>query len=301
MGVAYNRGQSLGQSDLNIFLRNAAGQLQDAYSIVFSIYDYSTGLEILMPPADMAPVKFNTGSYYAPWQVPGDAPIGTYRIRWKFVEASGAPEIQAVEEFAVVGMDVQTVSSAFTGAEQHFIHRMRVLLRDNNPDRNYHFRPPTEKEIIQGYTENFGFYWEDYELLEYCLIALDEYNLREPPTGFTLQDVSSAHGGRGESAILWGGVARAAAAAAFNWIIEEFDYSISGVSLSLEKSSKYQAMKDNAEASFDKIIEAKPRFTRYMKGLMQHRFGVGISSAYLGPHTGRGILTARKYVSPGWA
>ena len=39
-----------------------------------------------------------------------------------------------------------------------------------------------------------------------------------------------------KAAILWGGLVNAAQALAYNWVANEFDYSIGGISLSIEKS-----------------------------------------------------------------
>ena len=69
-----------------------------------------------------------------------------------------------------------------------------------------------------------------------------------------------------------------------NWIVDEFDYSISGVSLNLDKSSKYQSMKDSFEAEYEKILEMAKRSIKIVVGLSQPRYGVGISSA-LGPYS----------------
>jgi hypothetical protein len=55
------------------------------------------------------------------------------------------------------------VIPSFTGNADidHLIYRLRILLRDNNPDRNYRFRPPSSSKFIQGQTQVFGFVWED--------------------------------------------------------------------------------------------------------------------------------------------
>jgi hypothetical protein len=84
-------------------------------------------------------------------------------------------------------------------------------------------------------------------------------------------------------------------ALAINWIADEFDYSIGGISLNLERSSKYMDIKRNAEEQFDKLTEAKARTTKYIRGLAQPRYGRGVRSAF-GPATGRGVLSPRSFV-----
>lgn len=80
-----------------------------------------------------------------------------------------------------------------------------------------------------------------------------------------------------------------------NGILAHNSYSIGGISLDVEKSSKYMDLKRNAEEQWDKLTEAKSRTVKYARGLQQPRFGRGVRSAF-GPHTGRGILSPRKFV-----
>ena len=42
-------------------------------------------------------------------------------------------------------------------------------------------------------------------------------------------------------------------------------------------------------------VEAKARTTKYMRGLKQPKYGVGIRSAF-GPHVGRGVLAPRNFL-----
>lgn len=80
-----------------------------------------------------------------------------------------------------------------------------------------------------------------------------------------------------------------------NGILAHNSYSIGGISLDIEKSSKYESLKSNAEGQFDKAAEAKARTVKWIRGLQQPRFGVGIRSAF-GPFTGRGIMSPRNFL-----
>jgi len=93
----------------------------------------------------------------------------------------------------------------------------------NSPDRNYHFRPPEHEGVIGNYNRVFGFVWEDYELLEYLKFALDLWNSFPPNTG-SLCSIELLLQTRPEwkAWIMWGAIAWAANALAFNWIQEEF-------------------------------------------------------------------------------
>jgi very-short-patch-repair endonuclease len=75
-------------------------------------------------------------------------------------------------------------------------------------------------------------------------------------------------------------------------------YSISGVSLDIEKSSKYQSMQDSLTAEYDKLVEQNKMSIKIVKGLRQQKFGVGISSA-LGPMSRPGVQSRRNMISAG--
>jgi hypothetical protein len=171
------------------------------------------------------------------------------------------------------------------------IHSLRIFLRDNNPDRNYRFRPPASEKFIQGQTQVFGFIWEDEELYEYLLFAVDDFNSRPPVTGINLFNITSGER-RWRTTILIRAAAFACFAIAMNWISDEMSYSISGISLDLEKSSKYQSMKDEFIAEYDKLVEANKLSIKIVKGLRQFRYGVGITSA-LGPLSRPGVQSRR--------
>jgi hypothetical protein len=80
-----------------------------------------------------------------------------------------------------------------------------------------------------------------------------------------------------------------------NGILAHNSYSIGGISLDLEKSSKYESLKQNAESMFDKATEAKAQTVKYIRGLQQPRFGIGIRSSF-GPFVGKGVLSPRSFL-----
>ena len=80
-----------------------------------------------------------------------------------------------------------------------------------------------------------------------------------------------------------------------NGILAHNSYSIGGVSLDLEKSSKYEGLKSNAESQTQEMAEAKARTYKIIAGVQQPRFGRGVRSAF-GPATGRGILSPRNFL-----
>jgi len=78
-------------------------------------------------------------------------------------------------------------------------------------------------------------------------------------------------------------------------ILAHNSYSIGGVSLDLERSSKYETLKQNAEGQLDKYAEAKLTTVRYTRGLMLPKYGIGVRSSF-GPNLGRGILSPRSFM-----
>ena len=80
-----------------------------------------------------------------------------------------------------------------------------------------------------------------------------------------------------------------------NGIVAHNSYSIGGISLDIEKSSKYMDLKRNAEEQWDKLVESKKLTTLYIRGIQQPRFGIGVRSAF-GPSLGRNVLSPRRFM-----
>jgi hypothetical protein len=169
------------------------------------------------------------------------------------------------------------------------------MLRDNNPDRNYHFQPPTGEESLNQFTRVFGFLWEDPELLEFLRVSLDSINMYPPLTLYSTLDNLISHNRPWRTILLEGAMVHAITAIALNWIADEFDYSIGGVSLSIEKSSKYQSIAESIQSRFTDQVLAAKETVKIFRGLQQSKFGIGIRSSF-GPSVGRGSLTPRRFL-----
>jgi len=298
MSTNFEQGQTLGQGDLDIFLTDSSGNPINAYQISYAIYfvDPSTGVEALIGPKVKIPANPSVGEYYAAMRVPGGAEIGCYRIRWVFRQTSASPQEGAVQQFGVIGTQQISVDP-YTPCVRNLINKLRVLTRDNNPDRNYRFMPPEGEGRVGCYNQVFGYIWEDAEFAEYLEMALWKWNMQAPNTDASYPTVETLCQRKQswQAALLWGSLVTAAQALVYNWIANEFSYSIGGISLDVEKSSKYESMKQNAEEQWDKLVEMKARTSKYLRGLQQPRFGRGVRSAF-GPYTGRGILSPRNFV-----
>ena len=294
MAVSFYRGQQLGSDDLNVFLENSSGHPTNAAEIHYALYDFTTGEEVLLGPPRRDPANPSVGCYYASIIVPLDANIGAYRVRWTFRERIGSAVNQVVQEFDVV--DKATLDTAlYSCCEEDMIRRLRILLRDNNPDRNYHFRPPAHEATIGQFNRVFGYVWEDHELQEFVQRSVDRIAASPPRTPFTNCDQLVQCYPEWRTLLLNGAMMDALFALMINWIADEFDYNIGGVSLTIEKSSKYESAYGAMRDSFDTQLERAKQTVKSIRGLKQPRFGVGIRSAF-GPYTGSGVLTPRKFI-----
>lgn len=294
--TSFYRGQQLGASDLNIFLSNVNSIPEDAALISYAIYDFTTGQEVLVGPQQRVPAHPSVGEYYASIIIPLDANLGEYRIRWTFQELTSSPIQQVVMGFSVIDKVVpDEMFPTLSDIESDLSRRLRILLRDNNPDRNYHFRPPSHEETVSQFSRVFGFIWEDVELREFLHRSLDDIIAAPPRTPFASVDEMVSFKREWSSMLLTGAMGYALQALRINWIADEFDYTIGGVSLNLDKSSKYEGAYQAAREQFDKQLEKAKATVNYVKGLQQPKFGTGIRSAF-GPYAGRGVLSPRKFV-----
>lgn len=238
MAVAFIRGSTTGLNDLVIIVRDSSNNLIDPYSLEYAIFDYTTGIEVLIGSPVNTPLQINTGNYYASVVVAGDANVGLWRIRWTIQETAVSPVYQSVQEFQVVGSGIVTSITGDANFDA-LVHSLRVILRDNNPDRNYSFRPPASEKFIQGQTQVFGFIWEDEELLEYLYMAVDDFNSRPPTTGINMANLWSTER-RWRTTIILRAAAFACFAIAMNWIADEFSVShLSRVTVKDEEGNDY--------------------------------------------------------------
>jgi len=183
-----------------------------------------------------------------------------------------------------------------TAADWHnFVLVRSGMLVSNSPDRNYHFRPPAHEETINQFNRVFGYIWEDEEMKEYLERSLDSISLAPPYTPFGTLDNLATRYPAWRTLLLTGAMIHAIQALRLNWIADEFSYSIGGVSLDIDKSSKYEGALSTAADQFDKQLEKAKATVNIVRGLQQPKYGVGIRSSF-GPYSGRGVLSPRKFL-----
>lgn len=133
MAVAFYPGQEVSRGDLDIFVKDSSQTPINPAEITYSLYYVDPGppeAEVLIGAADRTPVNPAVGEFYAALMVPANATIGTYRIRWTIREAVGTPQMQVVQEFAVI-KSTDLVASPYSVVEQELINTLRILIRDN--------------------------------------------------------------------------------------------------------------------------------------------------------------------------
>lgn len=217
--VAFIPGQTLTREDLQIILTNADGQRQNAYEISYAIFDNTSGTELLIGSATRTPENPEVGEYYANIRIPEFAPYGDYVVRWTFKQFAGGPDHQVAQEFGVVPEGTQTSQlSIYTEKELSLINSLRIMLRDSNPDRNYHFRPPSSQDALTKQTRVFGYIWEDAELKEAIERGIDMINLYPPQTYFSIATLDR----NWTTIVLTAAAIHALTALSINWVCEEF-------------------------------------------------------------------------------
>jgi hypothetical protein len=226
MSTVFDQGQTLGQGDLDVFLEDDVGNPTNAYEISYAVYfvDTQTASEVLIGSPSRTPVNPSVGEYYASLLIPTNAEPGCYRIRWTFRETASSSEEGAVQEFAVVAESSLDPESVYSDCISGLINKMRMMTRDNNPDRNYRFRPPEGEGAVGCYNQVFGYIWTDEEFAEFLEIALWKWNLHPPNTEsmYTSVDRICSQRPSWQAALLWGALVNAAQALAYNWVADEF-------------------------------------------------------------------------------
>lgn len=177
-----------------------------------------------------------------------------------------APNI--VSNAAILGLG--GVSPAQAAKATRFV---RELIADTNPDRNYHFRPPTPGHVVANYTTRVGFIWLDSTILTNLAISISKLNLFNPMNiySWTLATIP----------VDWGNIAAIGAASlclsgeSARWAADEFSYSLNGVSLDINKSALYQSLAQTYDQQFTTLAPLVTANRPISAGLRQQRWLLG--------------------------
>jgi len=302
MAIELLQGESSSPADLVIkFSRMVGGEkvFIDPYSVTYTLIDSTTGQDLGIGRPHKLPFKISVGVFYAPWTVPLDEPAGPHRVRWTFRETASSATQSTYTEFTVKAIKRCEAPEYGTCANE-LMRQLRMLIRDDNPDRDYHFQPPTAEKEMAGFTQIRGYRWPDDHLVEFIHLGLDEVNGgAQPPTEFVLEDICT-----GQAGSVWRPLvfmfARAHAFQSLSslWVNEEFDYSLNGVSLSIARYDKYSSIGQTLyQQASERLIEQK-KTVKIVKGLAQSRY-VFSRGAALGPWTGGSGNLRRWFVGAG--
>ncbi len=251
--VTLTSGKTLGSGDLALYVRDGQGSPVVPASISYTIFskDPASGVLTPMTQPKLAPASTELGLYYIPGAIPTAWGQGTFTVIWYLVQAVGQPESSVTEDFYVQPLrpdstDVEAPSVLMatrlgvTAAVADLIMTVRELLSDTNPDRNYHFRPPTAAKSVANFSSRVGFIWTDETILRLLKLSIAQINTGNTKNlySYTITNIPADWA----QAAALGAAAKCLSAESARWIADEFGYSLNGVSLDLEKSSKYMSL-----------------------------------------------------------
>ena len=280
------QGKPLGPGDLALLVRDTNGALIDPASLTYSIFSINpqTNASTLMAGPQATPTRASVGAFFVPITVPTNWQ-GQFQLQWQLVQYAGGSTATIVEDFFVQNVDPATGSfdapsvvlvqnpTAVNQKYAKVIMQVRELLSDQNPDRNYHFRPPTPGKVVANFTTRVGFIWTDATILRNIATAISMLNWYNTKNiyNFTIDSVP----------LDWGNIASLKAAAlcltgeAARWAADGFNYSLNGVSLDLNKSELYRGLADAYNAQFTEMAPLVTANRPFSAGLRQQRWLLG--------------------------
>lgn len=258
-------GRTLGPKDLCLITRDSMGVPVVPVALTYTVFQITPdGSKSLVTAPRCTPTPGpDAGQYYIQMVIPSSWSEGNYQLVWHLQQAADSPEVSVVEDFAVIQLRPETSSFeapsvlmakrlSTTVKTADAIMSVRELLSDTNPDRNYHFRPPTAAKTVAGYTTRIGFIWTDETILRFLRLSLAQINTANPKNlyNYTLDNMDE----NWAQAAALGAAAHCLGAESARWIADEFGYSLNGVSLDLEKSGKYQGLAQQYATEFQQWL-----------------------------------------------
>jgi hypothetical protein len=183
------------------------------------------------------------------------------------------PGFEAPSVIVAVPESIVNVGMSTPAMFAKAIMYVREHLSDTNPDRNYHFRPPTPGKVVAGYTTRVGYIWEDSTVIRMVKNNISRANTWNPRTyyGFTLETLPDDWA----NFVALGAASSCLSNESARWAADEFSYSLNGVSIDLPKTQLYQSLAAAYRGEWD---EWAPRITAIRPtscGLRQQRWILG--------------------------
>lgn len=249
------------------------------------------GVEVkLAGPPQQCPTHVSQGAYYANMTIPTTWK-GVYRLVWNIQMYPNSALDTVVEVFAVQGIDPidpafeapsviisipESIVNSGNATPAQFakaIMYVRELLSDTNPDRNYHFRPPTPGRVVAGYNTRVGYIWLDSTILMFLDMSISMLNLYNPMNlyNWTLASIP----------LDWGRIAALGAAGLClqnegnRWAADQFSYSLNGVSLDVNKADLYSGLGTTYMTQFNTMAPLVTANRPFSAGLRQQRWLLG--------------------------
>lgn len=278
------QGYQLGPGDLFQLIRGTNNALVTPASITYSIYTNPAGGTPIALLTGQTPATNSTGIYYVNLTVPNSW-YGPMQLQWSIQEYSLTdPSVLVTTDFFVDtaspidgSLDAPSVLVStrpqINQKRAQIIVKVRELLSDQNPDRNYHLRPPTPARQIAGYSVRTGFIWTDTTIMRMLELTVSQLNLWNPKAQFSWTIDTAPVDWLNIAAI--GAAAKCLSIEGARWAAEEFAYSLNGVSLDLHKYSAYQALAESYRAEFEMSAPLATANRPGSAGLRQQRWLLG--------------------------
>lgn len=284
--IAFSVGRTLGPGDLTIMVRDQQGNPVAPTAISYSIFNTSSNPPMLVSGPRNSPVSDpNTvGYFYINITIPTNWVDGEYRLVWYLQQYPDSPEVSIYEDFTIVNTSVpnssfdapsilMTQKLGISDKAAQLITLVRELLSDTNPDRNYHFRPPTAGKVVAGYNTRVGFIWTDQTILRFLNLAIAQINSGNIKNfySYTVDSIPESW----YQAACVGAASKCLMAEAIRWNADEFSYSLNGVSLDINKAAAYQGLAEVYASEFKEWITTLTANRPFSAGLRQQRWLLG--------------------------
>lgn len=281
--ITLTPGRVLTPGDLYLMTRDASGNPFTPFAIAYTIFQVQDGAKILASAPGLTPVSTTPGHYSVGMTIPTTWE-GVFQLVWTLQQLDSTPSQTVTEDFYVQavkpGYNLQAPSVLMAPAMitqpqyADIVMQVRELLSDTNPDRNYHFRPPTSAKVIANFSARVGFIWDDGTILRMLRIALQMVNSANPKNfyGFTLDNLQPGAADAFAECACLGAAFLCLTAEGARWTADEFGYSLNGVSLDLQKGQNYLSLGSQYKTAFDAWVPALTANRPRSVGLRQYKF-----------------------------